>query len=200
MSIPFFYPPQPMRIWPESDLFRQLDKNPKWDAEIKYNGWRLLVFIDPKIRFFNRQGTEIDINKKPFEPILSKLPTGTILDGELVHFRTTDLKNTIVFWDAPFYNGTDQRKKPLRERRYLLEHFGVAPMVLPKDKKINIFRCHQFNTNMIILYKELVQKNDDLIEGIVIKNIDSLYEFHLKRGIETRYWIKIKKIGNHAKV
>jgi len=200
MSIPFFYPPQPMRIWPESDLFRQLDKSPKWDAEIKYNGWRLLLFIDTKIRFFNRQGTEIDVDKKPFESTLSKLPKGTVLDGELVHFRTTDLKNTIVFWDAPFYDGVDQRKKPLRVRRQLLEHFGVAPRIIPKTNKFNIFRCQQFNTNMINLYKELVVQNDSLIEGVVLKHVDSIYESHQKRGMDTRHWIKVKKIGDHAKV
>ena len=108
----------------------------------------------------------------------------------------------MIFWDVPIFNGDDQRKKPLKVRRLLLDHFKIAPKVLPKasSNQAYIFKCQQFKVNLIKLYKDLVEQNDDLIEGVVLKNIDSPYEFHQKKGIDTRFWIKVKKISNYAKI
>jgi len=199
--IPFFYPPQPMRIWPESDFFRQLDRNPNWDAEIKYNGWRLMIFIDNDIRMFNRHSTEIDINKNIFRQHFDDVPRGTVLDAELVHFRTTDVKNVIVIWDAPFYDGVDLRKTPLIERRKYLEHFSIAPRTIKRGQKVQVYRTQQFKAGKFKeLYQKTVDKNNPLEEGIILKMKNSFYDFNLKRGVESRYWIKIKKIGDHAKV
>lgn len=198
--ISYFYPPQPMRIWPNSNLFNLLNTDPNWDCEIKYNGWRLLIFIDKDIKFFNRHGTEIQIDKRPFRQYFEHIPCGTVFDGELVHFRTTDVKNTIILWDSPFYNNKDLRKQPLTERRKYLSSFKVAPYNITLNQSIKIYRTQQFPSQFIKLYYDIVNKNNDLEEGIVLKKKQSFYDSHQKKGPEIKFWIKIKKIGNYAKV
>jgi ATP-dependent DNA ligase len=201
MSIQYFYPPQPFRIWPNSNLLCKLDQDPDWIAEIKYNGWRLLIFIEDDIRLFNRYNKEIQINKSIFRQHFEHIPPGTIFDGELVHFRSTDIKNTIVIWDTPFYNGQDIRKKPLSDRKIYLDHFKVAPRTIKANSNVKVYRSQIFKSgNFRRLYVNTVDKKNNLEEGIVIKKLSSVYDFSFTRGIETKYWIKIKAIGDHAKI
>ena len=173
-----------MRIWSESDFFRQLDRNPNWNAEIKYNGWRLMIFIDNDIRMFNRHSTEIDINKNIFRQHFEDVPHGTVLDAELVHFRTTDVKNVIIIWDAPFY-GVDLRKTPLIERRKYLEHFSIAPRTIKRGQKVQVYRTQQFKAGKFKeLYQKTVDKNDPLEKDIILKMKNSFYDFKERRRIK----------------
>lgn len=201
MSIQYFYPPQPFRIWPNANLLTILNQDPNWIGEIKYNGWRLLIFIEDDIRFFNRHHKEIQIDQSIFRQHFEHVPRGTVFDGELVHFRSTDVKNTIVIWDTPIYNGQDLRRTPLIKRKQYLDHFRVAPRTIKRNQKVNIYRSQTFPTGSFKqLYRKTVDKNDVLEEGIVLKNINSFYDFSLTRGVETKHWIKIRAIGDHAKV
>lgn len=198
MSISFFYPPQPSRIWPESDLFHQIAKNSLWDGEIKYNGWRILLFKFETIHIYNRHGTIIAIDHKQFEPLFRDIPFGTVLDGELVDKRTKELKNIMVFFDAPFYDGESLQSKPLRERRHYLEAFGTAPLQLVNKPQAQVFKIQQFKKNLVDLYYEIEKRQNDLEEGLVLKKLNSLYRSHPSRGIDILDWLKVKKIGDHA--
>jgi hypothetical protein len=125
--IQYFYPPQPTRIWPNSSLLPSFSNSRDWDAEIKYNGWRLLVFKleQDKILLYNRHSTIIDIDWQQFIHAFEDVPVGSVFDGELLDRRTKDLKNIIVLWDTCFYNGSDLRLKPLKDRRHFLEQISV---------------------------------------------------------------------------
>jgi len=199
MMIDFFYPPQPKRIWPESSYFKRLDRSPLWAGEIKYNGWRLLLNKNDKLNLFNRHATIIDINPTIFESAFKKVPKNTVFDGELVEFRTTELKNIIVFWDCMFWDGKDLRQLPLSERRKYLK-FDLAPEILTTTSHPQIFRTQQFKTGLIDLYNKIVTRNDPVEEGLVIKKIDSPYSWHHSRKVEIDDWIKVKKISDSAKV
>jgi ATP-dependent DNA ligase len=211
--IQFFYPPQPTRIWPNSSLLLSLDHK-LWDAEIKYNGWRLLLMkLDQdKILLYNRHSTIIDIDWKPFFHAFKDIPVGTVFDGELLDRRTKDLKNIVVLWDCCFYDGKDLRLKSLKERRPFLDHFSTAPARFsnsqtfdPKTQKATpnggqVYKVQQFSTNFRDLYNSIDQRNDPIEEGIVIKNKLSLYKYSAKRGTDVTEWLKVKKIGDHATV
>jgi len=197
--IDYFYPPQPKRLWPDSPYLSKLCKNPLWDAEIKYNGWRLLIFVDNIIKLYNRHGTIIDINAKVFHGFFKKIPSDTIFDAELINFRTKDIKNTIVIFDTVYYHGQDLKRKPLSERRKYLDHFMTAPSSLYSEQP-QVFKIQQFSTNFIDLYNTIINRNDPIEEGIVIKQKTSIYRSHVSRGIEINDWLKIRKIGDHAKV
>lgn len=194
--IQFFYPPQPFRIWPNAPLLTTLNQDPNWISEIKYNGWRLLIFIENDIRLFNRHHKEIQIDKSIFQQHFEHVPHGTVFDGELVHFRSSDVKNTIIIWDTPFYNGQDLRRTPLINRKQHLDHFRVAPKTIKRNQKVNVYRSQSFHSNFKQLYSHIIDKKDTLEEGIVLKNLNSFYDFSLTRNVETKHWIKIKAINN----
>lgn len=198
MSISYFYPPQPLRIWPNTPVFSMLAKNPLWDGEIKYNGWRILIFKFETITIYNRHSTIIDIDPTPFEPLFKKIPSGTVFDGELIDKRTKTLKNIMILFDCPYYKNENVQSKPLKERRQFLEHFSTAPGSLVNKPSAQVFKIQQFKTNLIQLYKDIELRNNDLEEGLVLKNINSKYRSHPSRGIDVVDWMKVKKIGDHA--
>lgn len=199
--IDYFYPPQPIRLWPNSDYFLQLDKNPVWDAEIKYNGWRLLVFIEGNIiKLYNRHGTIIDIDPKQFYDHFKSVPSGTVFDAELLNFRTTTLKNAIVIFDTVYYHGKDLRQLPLTERRKYQDHFLTTPSTISLSQQPRVFKIQQFSSNFINLYNSIIIKNNPIEEGLVLKRKNSIYHSHVKKGINVSDWIKVKKIDDSAKV
>jgi len=204
----FFYPPQPTRLWPNAPLLQRLNNDPNWIGEVKMNGWRLEIHKEKdKLLFYNRHGTIIDINSDIFLPKFTKVPNDSILDGELVHFRTKDTKNKIVLWDAMFWNGRDIRKSPLYERRSFLECFESDDSLsvgnddsLLQSIPATVTQIKSQKTNLIKFYETVIKRNDPLEEGIVIKNINSQYESSLKRTFDTAQWFKIKKIDCSALV
>jgi ATP-dependent DNA ligase len=199
--IPFFYPPQPTRIWPTSALMSTLSSDPSWDAEIKYNGWRTLIFKHSNsISIFNRHSTIIDINIDVFLPLFRSIPNETIFDGELLDRRTKDLKNVIVLWDTPFYKGKDLRALSLKLRRQHLDSFQLAPSHFRTETVGQVYRVQQYTTDFLQLYNTVVARNDAVEEGIVLKKWSSLYRSHPSRGIDILDWLKVKKIGDHARV
>ena len=198
----FFYPPQPIRLWPNSSFFKgQLNSDPNFTAEIKYNGWRLEIHTDPKaLIFYNRHGTIINIDSKLFEHKFKNIPTESVFDGELVNFRTKDVKNIIVLWDCMFWGGRDLRKLPLSERRSYLASWQKAPKQLETKTMGQVYRIRECKRDLVKFYDVVMSRNDPLEEGIVIKDKKSLYEFSIKSKIETASWYKIKKPGDHTLV
>jgi len=199
MFVDYFYPPQPTRLWPQSALFKKLNDNPLWDAELKYNGWRCLIWKENnRIYIYNRHSTIIDIQPKLFLSHFVDIPNYTIFDSELINFRTKDLKNTIVIFDCAFYDGTDLRREMLKDRRPYLEAFKMAPKTLRQYNSSRVYRIQQFSTGFKRLYTFTLDSK--IVEGVVLKRIDSLYPTHPSRGKVINDWLKVRKIGDHAKV
>ena len=220
--IQFFYPPQPTRIWPNSSLLPSFSSSRDWDAEIKYNGWRLLVFKleQDKILLYNRHSTIIDIDWQQFVPVFKEVPIGSVFDGELLDRRTKDLKNIIVLWDTCFYNGSDLRLKPLKDRRHFLDqHFSTAPAKLQTDlgtklsklrpskstdlkksSQAQVFKTKQFKTDFLDLYNTIDKRNDPIEEGLVLKNNLSPYKYAARAGVEITDWLKVKKVDDSVRV
>lgn len=193
----FFYPPQPTRLWPNAPILKQFERDQNYVSEIKYNGWRLEIHIDPKCPiFYNRQGTIININPKIFD--FKNVPPLTVFDGELVHFRTKDVKNVIVLWDCMFWDGKDLRNLHLEQRQPFLDVFSAAPRSLTKEHEGRVFHITHEKRHLLNFYEEIVKKNDPLEEGMVVKNLQSKYEYSVKRSFETAQWFKIKKIADSS--
>lgn len=196
----FFYPPQPSRIWPNSDIFRSLCKNPEYDAEIKLNGWRILPHLDDELKLYNRNGTIIDVPRDLFSLAFKGIPKYTIFDGELLNFRTKDVKNIIVLFDCMFWNGKDLRSQPLFERRKYLNDFDKQPKFFSSKKSVQIYRITQHTSKIEALYYNVIERNDPLEEGIILKKISSPYSSFARKGVDILDWIKVKKEDNSVKV
>jgi ATP-dependent DNA ligase len=196
----FFYPPQPSRIWPDSDIFKSLCNNQGYDAEIKANGWRILSHIDDTLKLYNRDGTIIDVPRDLFSLAFKGVPKYTIFDGELINFRTKDVKNIIVLFDCMFYKGKDLRSLPLFERRKYLNDFDKQPKIFSTKSTGKIYRIAQYTTNIEALYFDIIKRNDPLEEGIILKKKSSTYSYFARKGVDILDWIKVKKESNSAKV
>jgi ATP-dependent DNA ligase len=197
----FFYPPQPTRIWPNASLFKRIDNDPNYIGEIKLNGWRLEIHkVDNKLLLYNRHGTIIDINSDIFLPKFSHIPNNSILDGELVHFRTKNIKNIIVLWDVMFWDGKDVRNVTWKDRQPFLDVFAAKPNQLTSKNEGQVYHLNVQKQNLVKFYKTVIARNDPLEEGIVIKNVNSQYEYSLKRTFDTANWFKIKKISDSSLV
>lgn len=200
----FFYPPQPTRLWPSSTFFRNmLNSHPDYDAEIKFNGWRLEIHVhENSLIFYNRHGTIINIDSNKFLHAFKDVPVGSIFDGELIDKRTKNIKNVIVLWDCMFWGNKDIRPLPLKERRTYLKRWVRVPKkksFISKDLG-QVFRTYQVKSKLIEFYEIIVEKNNPLEEGIVIKNNNSKYDYSIKGKFDTINWYKIKKPGEHTKV
>jgi len=193
--------PQPIRLWPDDSSFlRDLSSDPDYEAEIKYNGWRLEIHnTETGPILFNRKGTEIgNLEIDKFVRAFRNLPPNSVFDGELINFRTKDVKNIVIIWDCMFWNGRDIRKLQLQERRQFLDTLKVAPVTLKSKSTGQVYRAKSRKTGLLKFYDKIVKKDDPLEEGIVIKNIRSRYEYSVKASFETVSWFKLKKIGAHA--
>jgi DNA ligase-1 len=143
--------------WPAPDKLCQNAGNPVgkpsdmdltgFVMEDKLDGFRLLTHIDTTVTPYTRTGKP-QSGKLPYiEQVLSTLPPGTWLDGELVYFDDKGFpvwgevqscmgsnagdptgKLTYVIFDCLSYAGLDIRPLPLTDRRQtiiaLLEHLG----------------------------------------------------------------------------
>jgi len=198
----FFYLPQPTRIWPSSSLFQTtLASSPHYIGEIKLNGWRLELHKQSEaLIFYNKHGTIINTDPRPFLRAFSDVPDGSIFDGELVDKRTKDTKNVIVFWDCMFWGDRDIRNLPLSERKKFLEPFEPAPEKITSGslERGLVYHIRQHKQDLVKFYETTVAKDDPLEEGIVVKDLHSKYEYSPRRSFNTARWFKIKKIQDSA--
>jgi bifunctional non-homologous end joining protein LigD len=171
--------------------------------EIKWDGIRMLAFIDTHAyRLINRHGTDTTARYPEFD-FLAQLPSGTVLDGEMVVLRNgqpdfvlvqsrdktrSSLKirtlsraepATFMAFDLLYENYNSLVDYPLLERRQRLERF--------------LDRCHHprlvFSPGVVgqgqALFAAACGQN---LEGIMAKRLTSRY----RPGQRSRAWIKIK--------
>lgn len=172
------------------------DKIPKgkdWAFEIKYDGYRILSFVENgKVKMVTRNGVDYTSKFKNIIPSLKKLDAQNfVLDGEVVAFDENGrsdfglLQNSIkqsknnlkyVIFDLIAFNGEDLRDLPLSQRKAKLER------LLFKYEDTLIYSQH---VNMGKQSFEFAKKNN--LEGIMAKSLNSTYT-----GKRTHDWLKIK--------
>ncbi|MBM4147052.1 MAG: hypothetical protein FJ240_12420 [Nitrospira sp.] len=184
----YYYPCKPNPLSLESRFFGELDRDVSWIAEIKKNGWRCLVHRDAALTLWTRHKTTINEPLQSLRDSLLSVPEQTILDGELIHFRT-ELKGRLYLFDILMFRGKMITELPLSERRkYLTE--SVA-----ETSDIEIAR--QVELGKRKLYHDAIQ--DAVNEGIVMKKLNSRYPISDKRCLQNPFWLKVKRIENFLK-
>jgi DNA ligase D-like protein (predicted ligase) len=171
--------------------------------EIKWDGTRCLAFIDrDTLRLQNRRFLEMR-DRYPELSGLKKLPSGTVLDGEIVvledgkpsfnrlmerehlldptriEMRSQRLPATYIVFDLLYLRGQAVMARPLVERRELL-------MKLVTE----LAASHVIHSDFILMhgkhYFEEVERRG--LEGIMAKRLDSPY----LPGKRSAHWLKIK--------
>lgn len=169
----------------------------KWIVEPKIDGWRLEIIKYPsgKIEYWGRR-----LEKNPnwtkylnyLDKFLNGIPDGTILDCELystkgrrgipsVLKKTGKARPKIFVFDVIFYKGKFLGKKPLKERKKILEKLKLqGPFEILKFEKLKDLK------------KSLKDALEKGYEGIILKNLNSPYLISFQAPIATQYWKKVK--------
>jgi ATP-dependent DNA ligase len=169
----------------------------EWIVEPKIDGWRLQIikYRDDKIEYWGRR-----LEKKPnwtknlkfLDKFLENVPKGTLLDCELystkgrrgipsVIKKTGKAKPKIFVFDVVFLKGKFLGKKPLRERKRILEKLKFKkPFYLLEFEKLK---------NLKESLKKSLKKG---YEGVILKNLNSPYLISKEAPMATHYWRKLK--------
>lgn len=166
-----------------------------WQYERKYDGYRLLAFIqDGKVKLKTRN--DKDWTKK-FPQIVEQLEAlpleDAIFDGEIVHFdregktdfnqlqnflNDEDISLNFILFDILYAAGKDLRKVSYNQRRVFLERLYAE---LPENQSIILSEILKPRKNLL---QSACRRN---WEGIVAKRLDSIYH-----GRRHSSWIKVK--------
>jgi ATP-dependent DNA ligase len=187
----YVYPNMPNRAYFGTPLFSQLDKDKRYVAEIKRNGWRCLALkTRDQLELWTRHGTLIVGTKNSklegIRESLKYIPDMTLIDGELLDRRTKDIKDTYYVFDLLWWANKPLWNLPLWQRREFLES------VLKTND--HILLAEQFRVGRKFLYTRAIEGGD---EGIVFKRLDSIYMIGSTKYLINPAWIKIKKDEAH---
>ena len=157
-----------------------------WSFELKWDGFRAHVSTEDGLSVCSRRGW----NMTGALPELRALPTGLVLDGELVAWkgsepyfplvcrrvlnRDTSVPLTFVVFDVRRHRGKDLTGRPYRERRSLLEKVELDGPAWTRAETFDDGRA---------LFAAVCKLG---YEGVIAKNQASTY----RPG--ERGWVKVK--------
>jgi DNA ligase D-like protein (predicted ligase) len=168
-----------------------------WIHEIKHDGYRTLVIIDPgKVRALSRHGRDWTGPYRRVVEAAAKLTChSAVLDGEIIVQDENGISDfdalrsaihraphRIVFFafDLLHLNGQDLRRTPLVERRAALRK-----LISPDPRSPIQFSDHA-DCDGALFFKYAAERG---LEGIVSKRARSLY-----RGGRSKNWLKTKNM------
>jgi len=170
--------------------------DPKWIFEIKWDGYRGIAELNgDDTRFYSRNGLSyVKAYSKIYEA-LKKIKTNAVIDGEVVVFdyqgkpsfaalqnynSRQNLAIQFQAFDCLEYEGKDITKKPLLERKAILQELLEGSDLVKY--------CDHFAGEGTLLYEHAVKIG---LEGIIAKRASSLYTV----GKRTKEWLKIKNVN-----
>lgn len=163
----------------------------KYIVEWKNDGWRMIVSKwNGQVRLYSRHNNEFTFTFNDFTNI--DIPDNTVLDCELIavnegkcdfellqqEYRSKhrSIPLQLVVFDILFLEGEDLRKKPLLERKLLLDE------TITESDKLVISKY--IDGSKAVEYFELIKQHD--LEGIVMKEKNSIYESR-----RSEKWLKV---------
>jgi bifunctional non-homologous end joining protein LigD len=171
-----------------------VDEN-DWIAEVKYDGSRVMAYIDGEVKLVTRRGHDRTSELAEVADELQQLPDGTVLDGELAFFddsgvsqflplqtdkeniRSKGLRMKYIVFDIVRHRGKDLTETELRERKKILEEVMYEGDYICSAS----FTTDGFQD----LYQDTLDRGQ---EGIMLKKRDSWYY----PGSRSRVWRKVK--------
>ncbi len=168
----------------------------EWIVEPKIDGWRMQIirYADGRYELWGRRLEKNPHWTEKLGWILKNLeiPKGTLLDCELysdrgrrfipsLFARERKAKPIVFIFDIIFFNNKYIGNLPLKKRKEILQKFDfkLPFCFLPYEKLIDI---HLQTQRMV----------DKGYEGIVIKELNSLYPLGKDAPLATDKWRKIK--------
>lgn len=182
----FWYPSKPALLPATSPLLQRLDNDPKWVAERKWNGWRVLAALEgPDVVLRTRlNGILMQPLPKIRAVLRAVLQPGLVIDGELL-FQGPHAADPRYFpFDLPIVADLPS-PLPLHERRAalvgLLGFQRRGPLLVPFQVRRQKIRF----LNRVL--------GEDAVEGVVLKHEDSLVELSRSNSAINPGWFKVKE-------
>lgn len=181
-----------------------------WQAEWKWDGIRSQVIIRHGQFYIWSRGEELITDKFPeLETLAICLPSGTVLDGELIGWKDgkplpfqllqtritrksvtkkqlQECPVVVLAYDILEHNGQDVRHLPLTERRTLLEQVivGANEKATELGLVAGLVQCSAIvqAADWEGLWQQRSTSREQLAEGLMLKATDSTYQAGRKRG------------------
>lgn len=186
--------PMPKFIAPMlATLVNRSFDHPNWLFEIKWEGYRVLAFVDHKrVKLYSRNRQDYTKLFGAISSTLANLDLKAIFDGEMVvvddqgisrfdlmQKYQSEKKGHLIYYvfDILWFNGRDLRELPLIKRKQLLEN------IIPPLEQLQVSEHVELAGKKF--YK--LAKSHHL-EGIMAKDSESLYQ----EGKRSHSWLKIK--------
>jgi len=201
------YPPRPGGSSRPEDILTY----PGWWSQRKFNGTRTLVFVSPsgEIHLRNRKREPhkayklTDTMRRAWEPF-SKTPNWNVFDGELLHSKTSNVKDRIVLFDLLVHAGSYLTGTTYEERYRLLytlcgypeNHEDSTGSQLALWVNDHVWLAETFETpesleEAILHFRE---KTDlDEIEGLVLKDPGGKLKPGVTEDNNSGWMIRVRK-------
>ena len=191
-SFLYLYPEKPVLVPPRTILIDRLSEDPRFIAEKKYNGSRLLLhFIDNDWRFFNRHGKEfrfvpdMDLGIA-LAKLALKLHGYWLFDGELRNNKVPGVKQKMILWDV-FIMENILLQGPFWHRRRHLE-----ALLETEAEPLGVTK--QYPDQFRGVFSDVIQ--DKEIEGLVMKNLDGTLNLSRTSNQDSAWQFKIRRPNN----
>ena len=179
---PILIPPDPKNpLNPKPHHINEMEQSGKYIAEQKWNGDNVLLYTS-EMEFWNRRKERHRyVPSEEVRDELEKFPKKSILNLELIHYKTKDIKHKLIVHCVMAWKGKLLTGRTWGDARHILENqeFGSRVILSPVWKKG--------------FWKLFQEADGSLIEGIVLKNPLGKLVFSTL-PIRDVYWmLKIRK-------
>jgi ATP-dependent DNA ligase len=195
---PTLVPPDPINpLKPQPDYINSLEASGKYIGEFKWNGDNATIDTTDML-FYNRQGQPLHYT--PHEDLLKELsvfPKGCLLNGELMHRHTKNVKDLLILhavmvWeDKPLYGKTwDDSRMLLVDPALSLEQTDGTRL----DYDRHLLLATDYEEGFWDMF-QVACECDDSIEGIVLKNPKGKFQIYANANpvSDVSWMLKIRK-------
>jgi DNA ligase D-like protein (predicted ligase) len=166
-----------------------------WTYEIKLDGFRLEVIRDgAETTLYSRNANILNGRFPYIAKALSGIPSGTILDGELValgpdgrpsfnllqNFRSAESQIIYYAFDILLHKNRDLTKLPLSERR------SILASVVERQEHIDLSAVSQMSAKEMLAFVR-----EQGLEGVIAKRSDSVYQPGQRTGAWSKHRINL---------
>jgi len=174
----------------ETVAVKKLPTGGRWTYEVKLDGFRAVAVRTDHVILYSKQGKLLTSQFMPIALELEKLPSETVLDGELValnedglprfnllqNYRSGSAHLMYFAFDILVHKGKDVKTLPLSDRRALLRS---------TVKRSSHVQVAEWTDNLAGLERFVREQG---LEGIVAKRADSSYVSEGRSGS----WVKLR--------
>jgi hypothetical protein len=177
----YYYPNRPTLIPPNKDYINKLEQSGEYIAEKKWNGDNVLIYTDT-MEFWNRRKERHRFIPTPaMREELNKWPKHSVLNAELMNYRTKDIKNILIVHCIMAYKGKPLVGKTWGDSRKIIEQQQSGPCV-------QVSQVNQAG------FWNLFESADGVtIEGVVIKRLAGKLIFSTTPIDDVSWMFKVRK-------